>query len=227
LSAGDLAADHGPDRCGLAETLALRTQDLHIRAERSGIVQDILRGRISRDAYALYLRNLLPAYQAMEHGLRTLRVAPGVRRIAFPALFRSDAIAHDLAALCGADWAAAMPLLPEGARYAARVADAASDGARLIGHAYTRQLGDLSGARFLARSLEKVLRLDGEAMAFFAFPDIPDQTQFKHDYRAALDLAASELTTPETVIDEALAAFECNIAVSEAVQRNALAAGGG
>ena len=220
MSARDQAGEIGPQANGLAASLALRTQALHRRAERSGIVQDILRGQVSRDAYALYLRNLLPAYQAMEDGLRALRLAPGVREIAFPGLFRSDAILHDLGSLGGRDWAASLPLLAEGAGYAARVADAAGDGARLIGHAYTRQLGDLSGAPMLARSLTRTLGLGAEAMAFFAFPNVADPARLRDEYRAGLDRAGLELA-PDGVIDEALAAFGCNIVLSDAIQREA------
>ena len=64
-AARDLTASSG----NLANTLRERTQALHTRAERSGIINDVLRGKASRYGYALFLRNLLPAYRQMEAGL--------------------------------------------------------------------------------------------------------------------------------------------------------------
>ena len=49
----------------------------------------MLKGRASRDGYALFLRNLLPAYQALEEGLERDRSDPGVEALAQPALYRA------------------------------------------------------------------------------------------------------------------------------------------
>ena len=57
-----------------------RTATLHRQAERSGFIRTMLQGRASRDGYALFLRNLLPAYQALEQGLERGRSDPGVGR---------------------------------------------------------------------------------------------------------------------------------------------------
>lgn len=56
--------------------LYLRTKTLHVEAERTGIIRDLLRGEASREGYVLLLRNLLPAYQAMEQGLHRHRSSP-------------------------------------------------------------------------------------------------------------------------------------------------------
>ena len=58
--------------------LYLRTKALHLEAERTGIIRDLLRAKASREGYILLLRNLLPAYQAMEHGLERHRGSPGL-----------------------------------------------------------------------------------------------------------------------------------------------------
>jgi heme oxygenase len=47
------------------------TADLHRRAERSGVIADLLHGRATRSGYALWLRNLLPAYRNLEAALCT------------------------------------------------------------------------------------------------------------------------------------------------------------
>jgi heme oxygenase len=195
----------------LAAALRARTAALHVQAERSGIVADILRGRASRAGYARLLRNLLPAYQAMEAGLDRHRLSPGLRWFARPEMYRAAAIAADLSALGGAP-----ALLPAGAAYAARIA--ACDGPRLIGHAYARYLGDLSGGQVLKRLLARTLGLGAEGTSFYDFPEIADMDAFKRDFRAGLDRAGAEIGDVTPVLDEAAEAFRLNIAVSEAVQ---------
>ena len=64
----------------IVTALYLRTRNLHLEAERSGIIRELLRGNASRNGYILLLRNLLPAYQAMEQGLARHRKTPPERR---------------------------------------------------------------------------------------------------------------------------------------------------
>lgn len=199
----------------LSQRLRTATAELHVRAERSGIIFDIMRGRITRDSYALYLRNLLPAYAALEAGLRRHRATPGIGRIVFPELERAPPIAADLDALAGPEWETRLPVLPQAEEYAARVV--LDEGPGLIGHAYARYLGDLSGAQFMRRALVRTLGLGASEQGFFDFPGIQDADAFKSGYRAALDAAGAELADPEVVVAAACSAFSCNIAVSEAV----------
>ncbi len=63
----------------LVTALYLRTKALHVEAERTGIIRDLLRAEASRDGYILLLRNLLPAYRAMEQGLERHRGSSGHR----------------------------------------------------------------------------------------------------------------------------------------------------
>jgi heme oxygenase len=204
----------------LTEILRIRTQALHTRAERSGVINDILHGRATRYAYALLLRNLLPAYETMEQGLERLRAQPGIGAVARRELYRAEALEADLRALHGDQWQQSLPLLPEGEQYRRRVAEAADgDGARLIAHAYTRYLGDLSGGQIMKRLLARLLQLEPQQLSFHEFPGIADAGEFKRDFRQALNRAAAESVDIDGVIEEAMAAFELNIAVSEAVQK--------
>jgi heme oxygenase (biliverdin-producing, ferredoxin) len=223
---------HDPDNCGgasyagadapadLTGILRIRTQALHTKAERSGVINDILRGQATRYAYAMLLRNLLPAYQRMEQGLEQLREKPGVGAVARREVYRAEALQSDLQAFYGDRWDHSLPLLPEGEQYGRRVAEAANgDGVRLIAHAYTRYLGDLSGGQIMKRMLARLLKLEPRELSFHEFPGIADADAFKRDYRHALNRAAAELVDVEVVIEEAMVAFELNIAVSEAVQK--------
>jgi heme oxygenase len=191
---------------------------LHRQAERTGVVREILRGRVDRDCYALFLRNLLPAYQAMEIGLDRLRPGRGAGSLAWRELYRAPAIEADLNHFGGPAWPSSLSVLPIGDQYARRVAMASEgDGARLIAHAYTRFLGDLNGGQVLKRLLREALNLKDDGLAFYDFPHLADPRASGVRYRVAIDVAGTEIDDIAPVIEEAAVAFEFNIRLSEAV----------
>ncbi len=98
----------------IVTALYLRTKTLHVEAERTGIIRDLLRGEATREGYVLLLRNLLPAYQALEQGLERHRGSPSLGKLADYGLDRASAIEADLVALCGAHWSRGIPLLAAG-----------------------------------------------------------------------------------------------------------------
>lgn len=180
------------------------TWHLHTKAERSGIIADIVAGQVSPFGLALLLRNLLPVYQVLD-----------ASAYARPGLARSKAIEADLRLLSpDAD----PPLLAEGRAYARQVRTAAEgDGKRLMAHAYVRYLGDLNGGRILKRQLARCLGHLASGLAFFDYPDLIDSKTFSRCYRDELDQAAMAGALDE-LKQEAVAAFELNIALSYAVQ---------
>lgn len=205
LSPGNLATD-----------LREATRTLHESAERSGVLAQMLRGNVSVQAYAMLLRNLLPVYRALEEGLERHRNAPGVRLVARPALYRSAAIAHDLATL--GFTTDRLPLLPGAERYAHRIEEVATTGpCRLIGHAYARYIGDLSDGQILRKLLARLLRVSPTALTLYDFSDIVDLHAYKAEYRLALSQAASE-ADGEAIIDEAMQAYRLAIALSCAIE---------
>jgi heme oxygenase (biliverdin-producing, ferredoxin) len=221
---GAVAGSEPAPALGLADSLRTGTKGLHRQAERSGIVAAILRRRVDRAGYALLLRNLLPAYQALELGLQVHRGAP-VGRLARASLARSAAIESDLQLLCGSEWPRQLVLLPAGERYARCVATAREDdGARLVAHAYVRYLGDLNGGRILRRVVADALGLAPGRLAFHEFPAIPDLGSFCAGYRETIDRVGASMPEPARLVDEARVAFQLNIEVSEAVE-DALAGG--
>ena len=182
------------------------------------MIRDLFHGRVDRNGYALLLRNLLPAYQAMEAALADARHHGQLRGIAAPELERAPCLIGDLTAICGSHWHTDLPLLPAGLRYARRIARIAhGPAARLAAHAYVRYLGDLSGGQILKRLLARSLGLGPEALTFYAFPAIADVAATKRRFRAALDLAAADAANQGALLAEATVAFRLNIAVSEAV----------
>lgn len=212
-------AENQPERTGVVASLYHRTRALHLEAERSGIIADILRGGASRDGYVLLLRNLHAAYAALESGLARHHRTPGLDRLSAYRFDRAGAIAADLDALCGRDWATLLPLLPAGAHYADTVAQASEgDGSRLIAHAYTRYLGDLSGGQIVRKLLATSLRLAPDQLSMYDFAGGTDPETLKNAYRDAIHDAGDHAADPDRVVEEGAAAFTLNIALSVAVK---------
>lgn len=213
------AAAENPMPVSVVTALYLRTKALHLEAERTGIIRDLLRGEASREGYVLLLRNLLPAYREMENGFERHHGSSCLGGLANYGLDRAPAIEADLVALSGKDWQRDIPLLAAGDIYARRIAKAAEgDGARLIAHAYTRYLGDLSGGQILQRLLERSLELRPSELSFYDFPRFADLTALKADYRKVLDHAGALASDPQAVIEEGAIAFSLNIDLSCAIQ---------
>ncbi len=218
LAPQDAEANSGP---GFAAVLRARTSDVHREAERGGFIADLIRGRARLGGYVLYLRNLLPVYDALEKALASSTgqdlPAPVFAPFADRRLRRADALRADLLALAGPDWETAGPVLPEARCYAQTVATAAGD-ARLVAHAYARYLGDLSGGQILKPLLARTLDLPLQALAFYDFPTIPSLEQHKTAMRNALDDLDPDAAMSDLLVAEAIASFRHNIAVSKAVQ---------
>ncbi len=198
-----------------AAALKAATRELHGRAERSGFIAAMLRGQASRMGYIRWLRNLLPAYEALEAGLERHREVPGLAGLAGPALHRAPAIRRDLRQLAGPDWAGC-EMLRAAADYAARISAVADATPILLAaHAYVRYLGDLHGGQIMRRILAETPGLGAAELGFYDFDGIGDLPGFRAECRAAIDAAAHD--DPAALIAEAQAAFAANIALSEAV----------
>lgn len=218
----DRAAAGGCGRMLTAE-LKATTQELHVKAERTGVIADLLRGQADLSAYCLYLRNLVPVYCALEHELARHGDEPYFAGVRFSLLSRSALLESDLLRIHGADWFKDLSVTEACDAYAGRIEDAGKgDGVRLLGHAYVRYMGDLSGGQILRRLLSRSLDLPPEALRFYGFPEIPNIEAFKDSYRQTLD--ALKLSTSEVaqIVEEACEAFRLNIALSVAVQRPSL-----
>ena len=82
----------------------------------------------------------------------------------------------------------------------------------LVGHHYTRYLGDLSGGQILRNIAEKALDLPkNEGLHFYDFPKIEDKKAFKTKYREGLDNVTTDTSKINDIIAEANYAFRLNM----------------
>ena len=87
----------------------------------------------------------------------------------------------------------------------------------LVGHHYTRYLGDLSGGQILKNIANKSMGLNGEGLAFYEFENIPHAGNFKNRYRTALDNLPITWSDGELIINEANYAFKLNMDVFDEI----------
>lgn len=213
-------AEHPP---ALTALLKRRTTALHRAAERAGVMQPLLRGTLGRTAYCRLLRNLHAIYGVLERGLLRHRADPAIAPVCLPELFRTDAIAADLARLHGDGWQAALPLAPAAADYAARLATIADEApALLLAHAYVRFLGDLSGGQALRRVVAGNPALDPLAIRLYEFGAADEVARLAARLRAGIDALAATRgrlvdggPSDDAIVREAQSAFERHVALFE------------
>lgn len=193
----------------LADRLKRETRALHTAAERSAFMALLLHGRMPRSAYGLLLRNLHALYAALEPALMRQAGQPVLASVVMPALWRSDALAHDLAALFGAAWADELSLLPATSDQVDRIHRLEAEAPeRLLAHAYVRYLGDLSGGQILRRIVGATAGLGGAtALAFYDFGDAAAADALAQAFRAGIERVPAGQAHEDAVVDEARSAF--------------------
>ncbi len=164
----------------------------------------LLRGRMSRAAYATLLHNLRAIYAALEPALVRHKSHPALVGLDLPALARSTALEQDLATLGGATGA---PVAASTVRYVERLAGLDSGRPELLlAHAYVRYLGDLSGGQLLSGIVARSPELAGVGTAFYDFGDAATANALADGFRAGL--VAAEVDAEDAVVEEAKRAFE-------------------
>jgi heme oxygenase len=215
--AADPVADsvaNTPDN-GLPAALRLATRELHTRAERSGMMAALLRGRISRAGYTALLVNLQTLYGALEAALQQARSDPLVAPLCRPAWFRSTALAQDLLQLRAhaALPAAVFAPVPATVAYVQRLQAVPGSGRAftLAAHAWVRYGGDLNGGQVLARIVGQALAGDCPApppLAFYDFGPPARVLALRDELRAALGSLVLQPGQQQALVDEACWSFE-------------------
>jgi heme oxygenase len=200
----------------LSMRLRQGTAVAHRQAESGAFIRALMEGAVTRESWGRFVHALSFVYRALETGLRAHAGDPRVGPLVFEEVERSEALARDLA-FFGVP-ADAAPL-PEALTYARHLeALAVSAPHRLVAHAYTRTLGDLSGGQMLRTCLVRAFGLTGvDGQAFHVFERIGDVDAFKHQYRARLDALPLSASEQAEVIEEAVRAFELNAAITRAL----------
>jgi heme oxygenase len=197
----------------LSTGLRQATAEVHERAHHSTYMAALLAGRLPLSAYTLLAEQYLAIYGALEAAGDALAGDPAAGPFVIDELRRLPALRRDVEALGGS--VEAPRVLPATATYVARLGAAAGDGPVFVAHHYTRYLGDLAGGQVVGKVLERTYGVTGPGALFYDFSALGSPSRFRARYRALLDAAPWDDIEQRRVADEAVRAFELNIAVFE------------
>lgn len=200
----------------LSERLRAETKDVHTAAERSGIMRELLRRALPRDAYIALLQNLAAVYAAMESEIALHAAHHSLRAIDWTRLTRLPTLQNDIAVLTAVGATSAprrddsSALVPATREYVAHLHTLGQQHPeRLLAHAYLRYLGDMYGGQILRRLvLSSVADGNEHAVSFYDFTQIDNLHAFIATFRDAIDAMPQHPTEADTMIAEARYGYE-------------------
>tara|TARA_B100000965_G_scaffold33448_1_gene24730 strand:- start:566 stop:1267 length:702 start_codon:yes stop_codon:yes gene_type:complete len=212
----------------LAKDLKVGTKRSHTAAENTKFIASFLGGVVSEENYRELIKDFYFVYSAIEEEFARLDDKGNkffdrlVADIDFPELHRVDALKKDLRYFYGANWNAIIKPSEACIQYVERIHEVADENPYLlVGHHYTRYLGDLSGGQILKGIAAKALDLPvGEGLNFYEF-DIEDKKAFKQKYRDALDNLPLGEGDVNAIVTEANYAFRLNMYMFDNLQGDA------
>ena len=197
------------------------TKKSHSAAENTSFVKSFLRGVVSKDSYKVLVADLYFVYSAMEEEVRKLKDHHIIGKINLPELERVTALETDLRYYYGPIWRSIIEPSEACKNYINRIKEVAKDEPELlVGHHYTRYLGDLSGGQILKGIAEKAMNLKGEGLYFYEFDKIDNAKEYKTKYRSILDELPLTETQQNDIIVEANYAFRLNMYMFDTLEGN-------
>ncbi len=207
---------------GLAQDLKEGTKQSHSAAENTKFVSSFLKGVVSREGYRQLVSNYYFIYHAMETEVLRLKDDPIIGPLNMKELYRHRSLAKDCEYFWGSDWR--LTIYPTDAcqQYVNRIREVAHDQTELlVGHHYTRYLGDLSGGQILRNIAKNSLKLNDGGLDFYEFPEIENKKEFKNNYRATLNKLPVSQSQVSAIVSEANYAFRLNMFMFEELDGNA------
>ena len=199
------------------------TKKSHSAAENTAFVKSFLRGVISKESNRTLVSDLYFVYSALEEDFRIYENDPVLGALYLPELERVTALSTDLRYYYGPIWRSLITPSEACQRYVNRIHEVAkSEPELLIGHHYTRYLGDLSGGQILKGIAQKALNLKDEGLCFYEFGKIDDAKIYKEKYRSILDTLPLTDSQQNAIITEANYAFRWNMYMFDTLEGNSL-----
>ena len=212
----------------LARQLREGTKKSHTMAENTGFISCFLKGVVDKSSYRNLLADLYFVYSAMEEEIEKLceNSHPIISPIGFKELFRKKKLEQDLSFYFGSNWSELVKPSKPAVEYEARIREIAKDNPELlIGHHYSRYIGDLSGGQLLKTITKKAMNLPGDdGLSFYIFEEISDEKEFKIKYRNTLDNLPIDQKIADSIIEEANRSFKYNMDIFNELEGNLIAA---
>ena len=211
----------------LAGQLREGTKKSHTMAENTGFVACFLKGVVEKNSYRKLISDLYFVYQAMEEEIERLVQAdhPVIKPIGFKELFRKQTLENDLNFYYGDNWKNEITISNSAQSYVNRIRLVAKETPELlVGHHYTRYIGDLSGGQILKKIAKKALNLEGNnGLNFYDFKMIDDEKKFKESYSNVLNSLPIDQKVADKIIEEANEAFTYNMNMFKELEGNLIA----
>lgn len=210
----------------LAAQLREGTKKAHTMAENTGFVSCFLKGVVDKLSYRKLVADLYFVYEAMEEEVDKLANHPVVGPVGKKELNRLESLEQDLAFYFGDNWREEIKPSPSAAAYVERIHAVAKDSPELlVGHHYTRYMGDLSGGQILKNIAQKAMNMSGDdGLRFYVFDDISDEKAFKTAYRSTMDQLPIDQDMADRILEEANHAFHLNMKMFQELEGNLVAA---
>ncbi|SRR5579883_80505 len=210
----------------LAIKLRSGTQQAHAVIEKVGFMKCFAQGVIDRNCFAKFLGNLYYVYSELEAALELNRNNPLMSSLNFPELNRKASLEKDLKFYYGDNWQSQVRPSKAAQVYINRIHDiSTTEPILLLGHAYTRYMGDLSGGQMLQKVAQSALKLSGyEGTSFYYFEQIPDKQSFKDKYRQVLNSLPIDDATAQKIVAEANNAFQLNMQMVQELEESLIQA---
>ena len=208
----------------LAGQLREGTKKSHTMAENTGFVACFLKGVVEKTSYRKLISDLYFVYKAMEEEIDRLvqEDHPVIKHIGFKELFRRQTLEKDLEFYYGNNWLDQIKISTSAQSYVNRIRLVANESPELlVGHHYTRYIGDLSGGQILKKIAKKALNLKGDdGLNFYDFKSIEDEKLFKKSYSATLNKIPIDQKIADNIIEEANEAFAYNMNMFRELEGN-------
>ncbi|BBL86238.1 Heme oxygenase (chromatophore) [Paulinella micropora] len=210
----------------LASQLREGTKKSHTMAENTGFVSCFLKGVVDKNSYRNLVSDLYFVYSAMEEEILGLKNHPIVGLIAFEQLNRRNALEKDLSYYFGPKWHEEIKPSRSATAYISRLREVArTEPELLVGHHYTRYLGDLSGGQILKTIAQKAMQINGnDGLHFYEFDSIRNEKAFKNTYKAVMNNLPIDQAIADRIIEEANLAFKLNMNMFRELEGNLVAA---
>ena len=205
-----------------SKELKIGTKKSHSAAENTTFVASFLRGVVSKESYKKLVSDLYFVYSAMEEEVEKLKDHPIIGQLQLSDLNRVNALEQDLRFFYGPIWRSLITPSEACNQYVNRIREVAKNEPELlVGHHYTRYLGDLSGGQILKGIAEKAMELgDGQGLKFYDFEKIEDPKAYKAGYRGILDGLPITEHQANAIIVEANYAFRLNMYMFDTLEGN-------
>ena len=205
-----------------AKQLKEGTKKSHSAAENTTFVKSFLRGVVNKESYRALVNDLYFVYCALEEEVSNLKDHPVIGNLQLSDLNRRDALEMDLRYYYGPIWRSLIKPSEACERYVNRIREVAKNEPELlVGHHYTRYLGDLSGGQILKGIAQKAMELgDGQGLKFYDFEKIEDTKAYKAGYRGILNDLPIDQHQADAIIVEANYAFRLNMYMFDTLEGN-------